>query len=284
MSSLSPPRELSENNLLEPMAHRWSRTMSHDGPDSDPDAPVLPPPVGTTPGDRPKKMIRIDGPHGLRVHWARFRRHLGAGTSPSMSSLVEDSAAGSNVGLRGDSQGGCQYEDDGEVDEVVVDRNWSDDIKSSASLSEQNISLDKPGHGTSCGHSNSGPGPSTDRDSAAIHAKSTTGGFWGLCTPLIILRWRLFPPILHFFSPKFPNQKSELHYVKETWFLRKVRLTFTSQPSSSSRLIVCTRALQSLAIWSSLFLVVNWALNAALVPGPVLLIDKVFLYGVGNSS
>jgi hypothetical protein len=40
---------------------------------------------------------------------------------------------------------------------------------------------------------------------------------------------------------------------------------------------------QPLAIWSSLFLVVNWAVNAALVPGPVLLIDKIFLYGVRNT-
>jgi hypothetical protein len=33
-------------------------------------------------------------------------------------------------------------------------------------------------------------------------------------------------------------------------------------------------------MWSSLFLVLNWAVNAALVPGPVLLIDKIFVYGV----
>ncbi|KAI0246901.1 hypothetical protein BJV78DRAFT_91293 [Lactifluus subvellereus] len=244
MSPLSPRRELSENHLFEPTPRRWSRTMS-DEPDSDPDAPGLPPPVVTTPGHKPKKTIRIDG-RGLHVHWARFRRRL-AGTSPSTSSLVEDSAAGSNVGLRGDSQGGCQYEDDGEVDEVVVDRKWSDDNnKSSVSLSdEQDLSHDKSGHIT-------GPGPSTDRDS-----HTGASGFWGLCTPLIILRWRVFPAIVDFFSPKFLNLKSELHYVKENWFMRK-----------------------SLAIWSSLFLVINWTVNVALIPGPVLLIDKIFLYGI----
>jgi hypothetical protein len=99
------------------------------------------------------------------------------------------------------------------VDEVVVDRNWSDEIKSSVSLSEQDISLDRPpGHHLTTG-------PSTDRDSVAVH----TSGFWGLCTPLVILRWRLFPAIVEFFSPRFLNEKSELHYVKENWFMHKVR-------------------------------------------------------------
>jgi osomolarity two-component system, sensor histidine kinase SLN1 len=194
--------------------------LQDDKRDTDPDAPVLPPPAVTTPGHRPKKSIRFIGPPSLNVHWARFRRRLGAGTSPSISSLVDDSVAGSNVHLQGGSEG----EDGGEVDEVVVDRNWSDDIKSSVSLSDQNQnnSLEKPGHD---GHAISGPGPSTDRDSVAVHASGSTAGFWGLCSPLIILRWRLFPAIVHFFSPKFPNQKSELHYHKETWFVRKVPIS-----------------------------------------------------------
>ena len=36
-------------------------------------------------------------------------------------------------------------------------------------------------------------------------------------------------------------------------------------------------------MWSSLFLIVNWAVNAALVLAPVLLIDKIFIYGVRNA-
>jgi osomolarity two-component system sensor histidine kinase SLN1 len=248
MSSPSHRREFSVKKPFEPPPRRTSRSLSLDEPNADPEAPVLPPPVAAIPTtyNRPKKTIRIDGGRGLRVYWARFRRRLGTGTSPSTSSLVDGSAQGSNDGLRSDVQGGRQGEDDAEVDEVVIDRNWSDDIKSSVSLSEQDISLDRPG-----GHPIAGP--NTDRDSDALH----TGGFWGLCTPLVILRWRLFPAIIGFFSSKLPNQKSERHYVKENWFVRK-----------------------PLAMWSSLFLVVNWALNAALVPGPILLIDKIFVYGI----
>ncbi|KAH9958812.1 hypothetical protein BC827DRAFT_1135669 [Russula dissimulans] len=251
MSSPVPHRYLCEKSPSElPARRRSSRTVSLDEPSaSDREAPVLPPPVVAliSTHDKQKKTIRLDVSQGLRVHWARFRRRLGAGTSPSTSSLVEDSAPGSNVGHRCDHQGESQCEEDTEVDEVVVDRSWSDEIKSFVSLSEQDVSLDKPG----VVHLN--PGSSTDRDSVAPH----TGGFWGLCTPLIILRWRVFPAIVEFFSPKFLNPKSELHYVKENWFMRK-----------------------PLAIWSSLFLIVNWAVNTALVPGPILLIDKIFFYGI----
>ena len=214
MSSSSTRREFPVKKPLEPLPPRSSRSLSLDEPDSDPEAPVLPPPAtATTTYNKPKKTIRIAGSPGLRVYWTRFRRRLGAGTAPSTSSLVDSSAQGSNDGFRTDTQEARQGDDDAEVDEVVVDRNWSDEIKSSVSLSEQDISLDRTGgrHHVA--------GPNTDRDSVAPHA----GGFWGLCTPLIILRWRVFPAIVDFFSSKFPNQKSEQHYVKENWFMRKVR-------------------------------------------------------------
>lgn len=249
MSYSSTRREFPFKKPLEPLSPRSCRSLSLDEPDSDPDAPVLPPPAAavTTTYNRPKKTLRIDGGPGLRVYWTRFRRRLGAGTAPSTSSLVDSSAQGSNDGPRSETQGGRQGEDEAEVDEVVVDRNWSDEIKSSVSLSEQDISLDRPG-----AHHHVA-GPNTDRDSVALH----TGGFWGLSTPLIILRWRVFPAIVDFFSTKFPNKKSEQHYVKENWFMRK-----------------------PLALWSSLFLVVNWAVNAATIPGPILLIDKIFVFGI----
>ena len=218
MSSSSTRREFPLKkplDLLPPRSSRSERSLSLDEHDLDPEAPVLPPPAAAAAAtyNRQKKTLRIDGGPSLRVYWTRFRRRLGAGTAPSTSSLVDSSAQGSNDGPRSDTQGGHQGEDDAEVDEVVVDRNWSDDIKSSVSLSEQDISLDRSG-----GHHHVA-GPTTDRDSVALH----TGGFWGLSTPLIILRWRVFPAIVDFFSTKFPNIKSEQHYVKENWFMRKVR-------------------------------------------------------------
>jgi osomolarity two-component system sensor histidine kinase SLN1 len=174
-----------------------------------PEAPVLPLPavtIGTT-AQRQKKTIHIHGAHRVRVYWGRFRRRLGAGAPPSTPSLVEDSATVNVVDFRTDSDSSSPGEDNTEVDEVVVDRNWSEDTKSSVSLSEQSISPEKLGS------------PSADHDSVTVH----TSGFWGLCTPLVVIRWRLFPAIVNFFSPKFPSEKSELHYIKENWFMRKVR-------------------------------------------------------------
>lgn len=37
---------------------------------------------------------------------------------------------------------------------------------------------------------------------------------------------------------------------------------------------------QNLALWSSAFLIVNWAFGIGFVPRPLLLADKIFLYGI----
>ncbi|KAH9074915.1 hypothetical protein EDB83DRAFT_2218949 [Lactarius deliciosus] len=236
---------MSSTSLEESRRHLtrcWNHTVTLDNSNLGPGAPVVLPPtaltVSTTPR-RQRKTIRINGAHHIRAHWGRFRRRLGTDASLSTPSLVGDSAAANNIDFI-DSDNSSPDEDNAEVDEVVVDRNWSDDTKSSVSLSDQNIPEKSGGH-------------SADHDSVTVH----TGGFWGLCMPLIALRWRVFPAIVNFFSPKFPNEKSELHYIKENWFMRK-----------------------PLAIWSTLFLLVTWGANAALVVGPVLLIDKIFLYGI----
>ncbi|KAA1470157.1 hypothetical protein DENSPDRAFT_774313 [Dentipellis sp. KUC8613] len=199
-----------------------------------------------------KKSARIDGgPSGLRVHWARFRRRLGTGTSPSTSSLIDESTAGTHTSdtrfPRSDREGG----DEDTVDEIVVDRNWSDEIKSSVSQtqSEQGPSPEKSNSHNHAG----GVATTTDHDSVAIHAE----GFWGLAMPLIILRWRVWPAIVDFFSLKFFDEKSETHYRKENWFMRK-----------------------SLALWSAVFLIVNWVLGIIFIPSPRVLADKIFYYGV----
>ena len=194
-----PPASLEKSN----------QTVALDNSNLDPVAPViLPLPAVTvsTTAQRQKKPVHINGAHRVRVYWGRFRHRLGAGASLSTPSLVEDSTAANND-FHTDSDSSSPGEDNVEVDEVVVDRNWSEDTKSSVSLSEQSISPEKLGS------------PSADHDSVAVH----TGGFWGLCSPLVVLRWRLFPAIVNFFSPKFLSEKSELHYIKENWFMRKVR-------------------------------------------------------------
>ncbi|KAI0073055.1 hypothetical protein K474DRAFT_1700572 [Panus rudis PR-1116 ss-1] len=196
-----------------------------------------------------KKNARISG--GLRVHWDRLRRRIGTGTAPSTSSAIDESI-GESSGFRTRMGTAVMNEDADEVvDEVVVDREWSDEIKSSSvTHSEHGASPEKTG-------SNHMGGTNTDRDSFAIH---NAEGFWGSCTPLIHLRWRLWPLVYGFFATRFVDEKSESHYRKENWFLRK-----------------------SLAMWSTAFFVANWALGIGFIPKPVILPDQIFYYAIAPS-
>jgi osomolarity two-component system, sensor histidine kinase SLN1 len=166
---------------------------------------------------RRKKKTRIDDSargSGLRVHWDRFLRKMGTGTAPSSSSAVEESIGGSSVSNR--RRGDIPDDANTPVDEVVVDREWGDELKeSSATHSDMGNSPEKSGGSNHLG------GTNTDRESLAIHAD----GFWGSCMPLVWLRWRLWPFLLGFFYTRFLDEKSEEHYNKENWFLRKARCT-----------------------------------------------------------
>lgn len=176
----------------------------------------LPPPVqhddrNSASRSRTKKNARVHP--GLRVHWDRFVRKLGSGTAPSSSSNFDESV-GESSGYPRSRQGQTVFQDAQEerVDEVIVDREWSDEIKSSSvTHSEHGGSPEKTG-------SNHHAGTNTDRDSFAIRPE----GFWGICRPLIVLRWRLWPATFAFFCTRFLDEKSEMHYTKENWFLRKV--------------------------------------------------------------
>ncbi|KAI0042739.1 hypothetical protein FA95DRAFT_1598309 [Auriscalpium vulgare] len=205
---------------------------------------LLPAPVVAgegSPSIKRKKSARVES-GGLRVHWARIRRRLGTGTSPSTSSIIDDSAADGSIKRRQFST----YGDDDEVDEVVVDRNWSEEMKSSVSQSDMGDTPERPS-------SHAVGGASTDHDSVAIHAE----GFWGMWTPFIIIRWRIWPAVAQFFSLRFLDERAESYYVKESWFMRK-----------------------SLALWSTVFLIVNWLLGTIFIPTPRVLYDKVFYYGI----
>ncbi|KAF8892172.1 hypothetical protein BD779DRAFT_1784373 [Infundibulicybe gibba] len=190
---------------------------------------------------RPKrKSARI----GLTVHWARFKKRIGTGTAPSSSSLVGDSAGDSAHAPQLNGTGKRQDDDQDIVDEVVVDRMWSGEIKSSISHSDHGASPEKSG-----GSHQNAPGTSD-------HESLTPEGCWTIWAPLVILRWRIWPIILEIFSPRFLDEKSEQHYRQENWFLKK-----------------------SLALWASLWLIANWVLGCSFVPG-FNLMDKIFYFGI----
>ncbi|CCM01334.1 uncharacterized protein FIBRA_03383 [Fibroporia radiculosa] len=190
-----------------------------------------------------KKNARVNA--GLRVHWAQFKRRIGTGTAPSTSSALEPDESGDSYS-NGIARQIVQSEDEEGVDEVVVDREWSDEIKSSS------ITHSEHG-GTPEKSSNHLNGTNTDRESLSLHGD----GFWASCQLLLCLRWRVWPVFYGFFVNRFMDEKSEMHYCKENWFMRK-----------------------NLALWSSAFLITNWALAIGFMQKPPTIADKIFYYGV----
>lgn len=153
-----------------------------------------------------KKNARISG--GLRVHWASFKKRIGTVTAPSTSSVMGESSAAGSYHRKQPAE---DDDDNDEVDEVVVDRTWTEEIKSSVAHSEAGASPEK-----SDGLRQ--PGTSVDHESIEHHS-----GFWGLWTPLLVLRWRIYPFIVDFFTSSYFDPNAEQHYLKENWFMRKVR-------------------------------------------------------------
>jgi len=209
---------------------------------------LLPAPVtAKDPLSRPRgnsKSVQISG--DLRAYWTTFKKRLASGTAPSTSSTPDDStAAGSNVCK---PQGSAAGEQDGNVDVIVVDRMWGEDLKSSTK-SDSNPPFDE----TRPSENKLG---TSDTDHGSSEADNSC---WASSPLLFFLRWRIWPPIWGFFRLRFVDQNVEAHYVKETWFLRK-----------------------RLALFCAAFFVINWLLPITLITRPVTLADAIFYYGVGG--
>lgn len=155
-------------------------------------------------------------------------------------------------GYNADYNANVERDDDAEtVDEVVVDRAWGRSLTGYGSDSTDTAgdgdSAGKGGgvggdhhHGTThtntpghAGHtlgsrtSNTGgrDSPSAFRLNGHGHSEGTDGlgaRFWTLCLPLSLVRYRLYPQALVFFSAKFYDAKAEARYRKEAWFQSKV--------------------------------------------------------------
>lgn len=173
----------------------------------------LPVPVAltgpTSARHRSKRTARFAG---LKVHWARFIKRVGA-DSPSDSSAVADTLEGNHV-RTGHRTGDDADDDDDEVDEIVVDRDWSEDLRSSLNQSSER------GHSRSS-DSHAQIGASLSRGTTALpddtHFLSSL--HWSF-------RWEVWPAIVKFFSVRFLDDRTEERFHKEHWFIKKVSLSF----------------------------------------------------------
>jgi osomolarity two-component system, sensor histidine kinase SLN1 len=131
------------------MPSLFSSEKSAKAPMADAETPITP----TTPNDLPlpvlqstnsissrrkrKKSARFEA---LTVHWANMKRRIGTGTAPSSSSV---GSTGDSHNTRRPNQDAIHEEDKEDVDEVVVDRAWSEEIKSSVTQSDHGASPEK---------------------------------------------------------------------------------------------------------------------------------------------
>ena len=155
---------------------------------------LLPPPVLQTTNHTRQMRRKSARFSGFAVHWARFKRRLGTGTSPSSSSQIAESAADNSYTPRIEIA-----QEDGTIDEVVVDRVWTEEIKSVESQSD---------HGATPGESHQFNPGGSDHESLVYE------GFWSMWPPLAIIRWRAWPFIMEIFSSRFIDEKSEQHYAQ----------------------------------------------------------------------
>lgn len=153
---------------------------------------------------RKKKMVRIDC---LREHWAILLKRMGT-ESPS-STIADSSLDSSQIRPRTDED-----PDADEVDEIVVDRDWAEDMKNSVNHSERAQENSGDGHITHIA-----AGTSTSLGHEIFHIPDDAGFFRQI---RVFLRREVWPAVHNFFYVQFYDEKTERQYRKERWFYRKV--------------------------------------------------------------
>lgn len=238
-SASAPP---SSSTPVKSLQTPTQNTNDHSDRSAVTNFPLLPPPATAKDRQsRPRgnsKSVQISG--GWRAHWAAFKKQIGSGTAPSSSSSPDESIGTASYVHK--PQGPPTGEQDGHVDVVVVDRLWGEEPGWSAKSDSNEETHAENRLGTT----------NTDHNSSEADT-----GFWSWYPLLLFLRWRIWPPICGFFRLRFPDHKFEVHYVRETWFLRK-----------------------RLALLSAAFFVINWLLPVILISRPATLADAIFYYGV----
>lgn len=192
---------------------------------------ILPSPATAPTASNPskkKKSARIE--QGLRVHWARFKKRIGNGSEGPSESLLEHGSTEASswthrtqlkrtrTGEHERDAGGEEEEEP--VDEVIVDRTWTGGAEGELMTASQSEGAAAAG-GSSPDKSGGSHQHATSTDHESLMPQDH--GFWGWCVPLTIVRYRMWPAAVEFFTSKFYDEKAEEHYRKEIWFSSKVR-------------------------------------------------------------
>ena len=191
------PRSSSYSNGLTEKETRASNgtTMPTSSTNTAVENPILPLPV--TQASPALSHHRRKPKYNWRDYWAQFKRRIGTGTEPSSSSAIGESATATAYTRRVAEQH-AEWVVDGIVDEVVVDRVWTEGMQSSTTHhSERGITPEKS--------------PSQHDQRSNNGTSVEYNGWW---KPLAIIRWHTWPFLLDIFSSRFPNERTERHYAQ----------------------------------------------------------------------
>ncbi|KAG8894010.1 hypothetical protein FRC01_013219, partial [Tulasnella sp. 417] len=189
---------------------------------------------------------------GVRVHWSRFKKRLGAGSNISESLLEITESNGTSDKKDDQSLPATSNEkdspnpEDEEVNEIVVDNKFLFDggARSITQPSDHGGSPEKSG--TSGTH-----GTHADHDSVHSHQ-----GVMAFVSFLNALRFRVWVSLNRFFFSEFFDAAAERQYKKETYYQMK-----------------------GLALSGSLVLLLNWVLICILIPRESMIFaDKMFYW------
>ncbi|KAG6850670.1 hypothetical protein H0H93_010398 [Arthromyces matolae] len=252
MTFWSSHTETSENNTLAQWVEHVDMSSLKSGPVKNeagiPTVPSstivdrLPILVNATTRSSQGRRSKVQQRTRMGALWARFKRRLGTEKAPSTSSPKDGSIAESHVIEMVDVE---VQDDNDRVDEVIVDRVWSEDITNSTTQSDHGASPEKSG-GSHAGRSSN--------DHESMHGADVV---WDVRSLGVLLRWRIWPAVVKFFSSSFADPKSEASYAQENWFIKK-----------------------SLASWASVWLILNWVLGCIFSQPIFQAFDQIVYYGL----
>ena len=148
------------------------------------------------------------------AQWTGLKKRIGAGTAPSSSSFSfvgNDYVPSDHSHLQPVQKNTLGLNNGDRVDEIVVDRVWSEGISSTVAASEHGATPEKSG---------------SYRHTTSVEQESLSASR-GCCAsfpPAVVVRWKIWPAVTSFFCTRFPDSNSESRYIQETWFVQKVKL------------------------------------------------------------
>ncbi|KAF8216672.1 hypothetical protein K438DRAFT_1658130 [Mycena galopus ATCC 62051] len=176
--------------------------------------------------------------------WTGFKsylkRTLAAPYVPTSSAVQYEVADDINSPIaRKDSM---RFDDTDEVDEVVVDRSWSDDNFDTETDSDGGAETASSRHDPSV----------TDVEPVDVHLD----GLWAF-PPFAFCRTRMWPFIKKFYMPRFEDADEEYLFQRETWGQGK-----------------------RLSLWASVFFIASCIVGMCTIAQPIVLADRIFYFGI----